>query len=313
VRTMTCNVARRLDFRGKCLLVAALVTAIAVPVVFGQMFVTRRSAALQVTPAAAAAQPNTKAWTFEVVSIRPNKTGGAQQFGPTPNGYRMRNLFMVMAILTAYVPTVGGASLYTDPQTVGFPDWVLNDPYDIDATVSESDLAEWQKPASQPAMLRAMPQAMLADRLKLVAHRDKKELPVYSLVVGKNGPKFKETKPGDSHPGGITLPGGFVLVADPDMTRHFYGISMAMLAPFLSDMVGRPVEDNTGLPGKYDIVLQRAAPGEAAPVGQQTDVSAPDPGPSAFSVVQQLGLKLEPAKGEVETLVIDHVERPSPN
>jgi bla regulator protein blaR1 len=76
-------------------------------------------------------------------------------------------------------------------------------------------------------------------------------------------------------------------------------------------MAGRPVQDNTGLTGKYDITLVKAAPLEAS--GQQEGVSAADPGPSVFSVVQELGLKLGRAKGQVETLVIDHVERPSEN
>ena len=216
---------------------------------------------------------------------------------------------MVMPILTAYIPRAGG--LYTGDQTVGFPDWVLNEPYDIDAKVSEADLAEWQNPASQPAMLRAMLQAMLADRLKLVVHRGEKELSVYSLVVGKNGPKFKEAEFGDPHTGGITLPGGAVVVPeiqDGQMTSHYFGISMAMLATFLSDMAGRTVQDKTGLTGKYDVTVQKAAP-----LGAPEGVSAPELGPSIFSVVEELGLKLKPAKGQVEALVIDHVEPPSAN
>jgi uncharacterized protein (TIGR03435 family) len=83
---------------------------------------------------------------------------------------------------------------------------------------------------------------------------------------------------------------------------------MGTLALVLSQPAERPVVDKTGLTGKYDIKLEMAQQGP--PAGD----SPQDPGPSIFTVVQeQLGLKLEPAKDEVETLVIDHVERPSEN
>ncbi len=154
---------------------------------------------------AKAATTEMKPMAFEVVSIRRNTSGGAQKFGPTPDGYRMTNLFLVMPILTAYVPQTGGVALYPDDQQVGFPDWVINDAYDIDAKVAEADLANWKDPAKQPAMLRAMLQAMLADRLKLIVHRSSKEAPIYLLVVAKNGPKFKETNSDELHPGGFKL------------------------------------------------------------------------------------------------------------
>ncbi len=73
---------------------------------------------------------------------------------------------------------------------------------------------------------------------------------------------------------------------------------------------GRPVVDKTGLAGRYDFTIQRPV---LLPSPQQGGISAPDPGPSAASIADQLGLKLEPSKGRVETLVIDHVERPSLN
>ncbi len=230
---MTEPVVRKLDFNRKLLLLAAGWMTIAAPIVIGVLNApasqaqsptaapspTATGAKMQVevafakqekvTDAMAAAPANNKAWTFEVVSIRPSPPGqGQQQIGPTPDGYRMRNMFLMFPILTAYVPLAGGAAL--DGGSEGFPDWVNNDPYDIDAKVAEADLAEWQKPASQAAMLRAMLQSMLADRLKLVVHRGMKETAVYSLIVGKNGPKFKETDPNDPHPGGFTLPGGAI-------------------------------------------------------------------------------------------------------
>ena len=97
------------------------------------------------------------------------------------------------------------------------------------------------------------------------------------------------------------------------MTVHYFGISMPQLARFVLGDAGRPVEDKTGLTGKYDVTIQRPIPGSVQAGGAQDAAAAADPGPSAASVAAQLGLKLEPAMGHVETLVVDHVERPSEN
>jgi bla regulator protein BlaR1 len=270
------------------------------------------------TNVTAKADAGNRPLAFEVVSIRPSKPGGgAQQIGPTPDGYHMKSLFMVMPLLTAYVPTEGDGALYGGDQLVGSPDWVINDAYDIDAKVGEADLADWQDPARQPVMLRAMLQSMLEDRLKLVMHRGTKVGSMYSLVVGKNGPKFQETKPGEAHPGGFMLPGGGVVVSevqDDQIITHFYEFSMPRLASALSGTAGRPVQDKTGLTGKYDFVEQKPMSACAPHCGQEGPGPTEETEPSIFTMVQeQLGLKLEPSKGQVETLVIDHVERPSEN
>jgi uncharacterized protein (TIGR03435 family) len=256
-----------------------------------------------------------KQWKFAVVSIRKNNSGGPQHIGvATADGYQMKNLFLGYLIRMAYVPQTGGAAFYSVDQLIGMPAWLTGDDdrYDVDAKVDEADLADWQNPAKQPAMVRSMLQAMLDDRLKLVVHRSTREAPVDLLVVGKNGPKFKETNPGELHPGSRPMPGGGTLSReqeDDQMTVHYFGISIAQLATWVLG-TGRPVEDKTGLAGRYDVTIQRPA---LQPNAQQGGISAPDLGPSAASIADQLGLKLEPSKGQVETLVIDHVERPSPN
>lgn len=255
---------------------------------------------------------------FAVVSIKQNRTGGQQRFGEvTPDGWRMTNMFLAAPILTAYVPQASGAAMYSDNQVVGLAAWLVgddNDRYDIDAKVDDADLADWQNPGKRPAMLRAMLQAMLADRLKLVVHRSTKDAPAYSLVVGKNGPKFSEAKPDVQHPGAYPFPGGGMLAMerkDDEITVHYFGITMGQVITMLLGSAGRPVEDKTGLTGKYDTTIEKPVPVSQEP-GVQPG-AAPDLQPSAFSMAEQLGLKLEPAMGQVERLVIDHVERPSPN
>ena len=83
---------------------------------------------------------------------------------------------------------------------MGLPDWMKTQPYDVDARIAADDRAEWQKPDKQPEMLRPMLQALLAERLMLQVYRESKESALYTLVVGKGGPKFEETKPDVAEP-----------------------------------------------------------------------------------------------------------------
>jgi len=265
------------------------------------------------TPAPAPAKP----LAFDVVSIRqnvspPQRQVGMPQFGPTEDGYRMTNMPLILPIITAYVPSTGAAS-FTPEQITGLPDWATRDDFDIEAKVADEDLPEWQKPDKQKAMLQAMLQALLVDRCKMTVHREVKEVPVYSLVVGKGGPKFKPTNPDETHEG-MKLPfGGTVSQGKDGMT--LYAASMESVATLLSGMgrmgSARPIQDKTGLTGLYDFVFPREM---GPPPGPQDPTAASDPGGSFVSgLVETLGLKLESTKAPVETLVIDHIEKPSQN
>jgi uncharacterized protein (TIGR03435 family) len=197
------------------------------------------------------------------------------------------------------------------------PDWANTERYDIDARISDEDRAEWQKPEAQKVMLQSMLQAMLAERCKLVVHREVKDATVSLLVVVKGGIKFKETDPKVDPPSGIKLPWGGVMAINPSkdgMRINMYGTSMATLAAWLSSMgAGRTIQDKTGLTGKYDITLKFPAYNAPASNEPKGVVSADDPGSGIYSMLNDLGLKLESSKGPVETLVIDHMERPSEN
>jgi bla regulator protein blaR1 len=308
VRIMAEPVARRLSLNRMLLLGAAAALALAVPVALCVVHAESSQ-----TDNAAAEGKDLK---FSAVSIRQNKSSGPQIFGKsTPDGYEMRNMFLAAAILSAYVPRTGGVRIYSDEQVVGLPHWLVSDDdrYDLDAKVDEADLSDWQNPTKQPAMLRAMLQAMLADRLKLKVHRSTKQAPVYALVVGKRGPRFKESVPGESHPGAYPMPGGGMLSMEPKdgwVMTHYFDISIGQLISIVLPAPGRTVQDETSLRGKYDMTIERPAPTAS---GTPAAAPAPNAELSAAEIADQLGLKLNPAEGSVETLVIDHVERPSPN
>jgi uncharacterized protein (TIGR03435 family) len=149
---------------------------------------------------------------------------------------------------------------------------------------------------------RQMLQMLLDQRFNLKFHYAMKEMPVYALVVGKNGPKFKESAPDAAF-------SGYHGVNGRNQNMTLVKATMEILADDISGSfaIDRPIVNETGLTGTYDIKL------EATPEGRLTRSS--EPGDiSVFTAVQeQLGLKLESAKRPVKVLVVDHVERPSEN
>jgi uncharacterized protein (TIGR03435 family) len=290
----------RRSFRFTVLLAAALAAGIVAPTALAQ------------AAAPTAQAPTDKPASFEVVSIRKDTsiTVGRDEIAVTRDGWHMAHGSLMAALLTAYIPTTPDAMMYTTATLAGIPDWMRTELYDIDAKVAPADLAAWQDPARQRVIVRTMMQAMLADRCKLAVHRGTKEVAVYSLVIGKGGPKLKAAVPGDPHPGATPIPGGGEFLANDGTGKAaFYDAPVRALAVVLSNLAERPVEDKTGLTGLYDMTFRRPRAG-----GPSTEPdTAPNPAPTIFDVAESFGLKLEPAKSSVETLVIDHIERPSEN
>jgi uncharacterized protein (TIGR03435 family) len=207
-------------------------------------------------------------------------------------------------------------------QVSGGPDWTDSLRFDIAAKAENG---------FKPGEVLTMVQSLLADRFRLVIHKDTKELPVYKLVLsrkdGKLGPQFKAAIDGSCEPLNESSPAPR---REPNKrpalpcstwnlsTTELRGaaINITQIVRPLSRVVGRTVVDQTGLTGNYDLML-RWMPDEAQMAQLQPDAPKPtvaDSGPSIFAALQeQLGLKLESAKGPVEALVIDHIERPTEN
>ena len=260
-----------------------------------------------------------KPLTFAVASVRRNISGTGScdpdHFFITPDGFRMANCPLDAVLFFAEVPADGTTlGFSTKGRTVGAPEWMSSETYDIDARLKEGDLPAWQNPAMQKQMFHALLEALLKERCKLVVHREMRERPVYDLVVAKNGPKLQKAASSVSadiaakHPEAGAVPGASGMFAlGPNNSVALYGVSLRTLTTLLSNRAGRLVVDKTGLTGLYDIHLD---PPESLP----QDNDSRDAGPSIFTMLQeQLGLKLESAKEPVETLVVDSIERPSEN
>jgi uncharacterized protein (TIGR03435 family) len=251
---------------------------------------------------------------FDVVSIKPDKTGGGMiRVMNRPDGYSATNISLKMLIQAAYG--------IREDLISGTPGWAESTRYDIDAKVDGADVEALKK--LSPEQRRLILQPLLADRFKLKVHTETKQLPVFELVVAKGGPKLKEATAGDTYANGIKGPdgvgrGGMVRMGRGQLTAQ--GVPMTSVVNMLSQQLHRTVIDKTGLAGKYDLELnwtpdEGEGMGPPPPGGQPHGDAPPEgSGPSIFTAIQeQLGLKLQSGKGPVDTLVIDHVEMPTEN
>ena len=252
------------------------------------------------TPPAAAAE---KLPTFDVISVKVNTSGSRNiSMGSTPDGLHATNIPVQLILKQAFAFAVNDSVIF------GAPDWAQNTRFDIDAKVSGSDVDAFR--ALTNDQRRQMVVQILTARFHFAYHVETRTLPDYALVVAKGGSKLQLFQPGNDANGQPKHPGR-MQVHDGLITAQ--GVPLDSLTHFLSDRVGRFVEDKTGLTGIYDFTLQL---GEDHDAPMQSPNASPDApaGPSIFTSLQeQLGLKLDAQKGPVQVLVVDHMELPASN
>jgi uncharacterized protein (TIGR03435 family) len=227
------------------------------------------------------AVPNPPA--FEVASVRPSAAGNRNSLMDNRNGrVRMENVTIQQIVEYAYS---------VRSYQVSGPDLLKADRYTIEA----------KAPSGTPDnLLPAMAQQLLDERFRMALRWETKEIPVYALIIGKDGPRLKESE--EAGFGFVTGnrsgdENGYVPV-------KFRG-NLSLFVSGLSGIVGdRPVVDRTGLTGRYfeefsyvpDVAVRQGAVG-----------------PSLFDAIAKLGLRLEPVRASLDFLVIEHIEKPSEN
>ena len=267
---------------------------------------------------------------FEVASIKPNNSGPVRNgiFMPRTDRFQQNNVTLRQLVRSVY-----RRRAFETPQVVGGPGWVDSDRFDITAKIEDGaeTLEQLYIPDGKgsPGLALLMLRTLLEERFKLVVHQETRDLPIYALTLarsdGKLGPKLvrsdvdcdkviaeladaiKKTgrpplgPPGQAPPCSTGGPPGKFTGND---------ITMQMLADVLiasvnrMDAVDRVVVDRTGLSGGFDLTLEWTP----------DELVAASSGASIFTALQeQLGLKLEPTRGPVEVIVIDHVEWPTPD
>jgi uncharacterized protein (TIGR03435 family) len=245
---------------------------------------------------------------FDVVSVKVhNPDAQESRMQLLPDGVRLSNLPLPDLIVQAYGLVLPG-------QIAGLPSWANSARFDIEARVAGDNIAAFRKLTLD--QIRSMGRPILTDRFKFASHEEKRVLPLYALVVAKDGPKLTPSTLSSQDDNART---GLIGMrhassangAAPSMNElTARGVTMERLASTLSQQgLGRVVLDNTGLTDRYDFKLTWA-PESVAAGADATEAS----GPSIFTAVsEQLGLKLEPQKGPVPVLVVDHIQAPSIN
>lgn len=228
------------------------------------------------------AQTPTGGPAFDAASIRPAEGNVRPEIKTSPGSFTMRNETLRDMIQWAYD---------TPPFQISGPTWINDLRFDV---IAKSDSG------GDDAKLRLMLQTLLAGRFGLKTHTEQKEMQVYAITLAKGGPKFQESK--DEGPpvfdrGGPTM-----------LTAHH--VTMKDVAIQISQPLGRPVIDETGLTGKYEIKIDVAAYMQS----QAGDGKANEPQIDVMSVLfnalqSQLGVKLDSKKATVNFLVIDHAEK----
>ena len=235
----------------------------------------------------------------EVATIKPNDSGGMSMQVLT---FRGRNLITVNSSLADLMMFAYSVQM---KQIIGAPDWIEKDRYDINATPD----VEGTPTADQ---VRSMIRKLLADRFQLKFYHDKRELSAFVLTVGKDGAKLKPSQPNGN------LHGIGMQPAKTGVLMFANNAPIPAFTSFLQSLVfDRPVVDQTGLTGKYDLTVT-FTPDDSLfnghPLGFPKPADDVEPAPGLFEAIQeQLGLKLTAEKTQVDVLAIDHVAKPSAN
>jgi bla regulator protein blaR1 len=263
--------------------------------------------------------PAEKRPSFEVATIKPSDPGQrGSQIGNQPGGRLVIRGVPVSGMMTF-------AYNVRNFQITGGPGWMSTDRWDIEARAEEGSVPPPVFPPdpNKPNPMALRLQSLLEDRFQLKLHRETKELPIYELTVAKGGPRIKlnddqtplqmperGTPPPPLQAG--TMPRFSMRVGRGSMEA--VAMDIRDVAQMFSNLLGRTVVDKTGLKGLYDVKMTWT-PDQALQGPPGADAPPVDPsGPSIFTAVQeQLGLKLDSAKGPVEVIVVDGVQKPSEN
>jgi uncharacterized protein (TIGR03435 family) len=260
------------------------------------------------TPQTASSSPDDPkfaAFVYDVASIKLHKGEDANSARTVPDGMVAREITLAPFVAAAY--GVDYISLK------GAPDWLVRDKFDIDFKM-EPAVADAYKQLSLSKRKLAqehMLQTLFQERMKLTVHVEMKEGPSYGLMVMKSGLKFHRTADANTTDRTFSVEagdGGVLIVTAR-------GARIDQLVNALTERMGVPVIDQTGLIGLYDFTLKFASARMTAAAQTNGESSGvPETAPELAAAIQeQLGLRLERTKGPIKIVVIDHIERPSAN
>ena len=272
------------------------------------------------------AQASERRPRFEVASVKQNLSDDRRSFAVQPGGRLVVTNFALKDLIAAAFGMADIQALVPE-RILGGPDWVGSERYNIDAKAS----TEFQfAPGGPPQEALLMLRSLLEERFKLVTHRDTREMPIFELVVLRKdrtlGPNLHKSSidcdamfaggraaPPPAAPRKPLDPLPCRFVGGPARSVAA-GVTMQQFAAHLSNHLQRFVVDKTGLTGRFDFNLgwtpEKMPTGTPPPGIPPVDPNGP---PLVTALQEQLGLKVEAAKGPVDVLVIDSVEHPTPD
>jgi bla regulator protein blaR1 len=295
----------------KFMLATAATLAIGLPVMFG----------FAIAPQSHAQSKAEAPLVFEAASIRLSKETDPRkrrmQF--LPGGRLSTTAAPLRALISqAYAIPFQSPRLLWTPEFDTAATGMAPAQFDIEAVAPQGAIPAGATDAVKTQIMQRMLQTLLADRFKLVVRRETKDLPVYAIVIGKNGPKLKKSdvqeKDCDARCHAFSGGRGRGLHAD--------AANMVDLAEFVENWSGRPIVDKTGLTGLFNIQTGGWRPDQVVPIPQNANGQPPsdeqqafaDPStPTLFDIFEQLGLKLEAQRAPVETLTLVSIARPTEN
>ncbi|WP_263380625.1 TIGR03435 family protein [Granulicella paludicola] len=260
--------------------------------------------------AALHAQTPTKAPPLDVLSVKPDTSDSHDgSISLRADGIYVQHAPFRFLLLAAF------GNDFAEDHIVNMPSWA-GDQFNVVGKVSDADLSKLHNLNREQyiEMRSQLLQAVLAERFQLKTHTEVRQGRVYALVPAKSGPKLKLS--GDNPPAEYISPQGQhvqlgTMATTGQIAGHVAPVAMLIRSLNSAGQLDRVVIDRTGLTGNFDYALNWK-PDSPAPT---TDNGADDTAlPSLLTAIQeQLGLRLEPATGPINTLVIDHIEKPSSN
>jgi uncharacterized protein (TIGR03435 family) len=242
---------------------------------------------------------------FEVVSIRPAGPGlpASMTNNPSPVGYNSATTLALM-IQMAYA-TEDSSDWGSGPtKIINGPSW-SGEFYVVNARVADADIAAWRNQSGNHELLRTAMRALLKERFKFQFHEQQTDIPVLQLVASKKSTKLKLADPSNTPKDGIkTRSGGIIKnkAMGNDAEYQFCNSTVRDVIDFMNRCRAGHIVDATGLAGRYDFTLQEFG---RERIGTMECLDA-------FQI-GKLGLGLKQGKGHGTNLIIDHVERPTPN
>ena len=273
--------------------------------------------AFTAVPAPATNPTPSPAPAFDVATIKPIPADGRPTHGWVGMQYHPDSMeFAWQSLPELLCYAYGYKSLRFDGQVTGLPDWAVNQKYDIVAKMSATDISTFQKLSNdeQEHCREAMLQSLLAERFSLTLHHGTRQIPVYEMVVAKGGIKMKDAATDPAPPQLGKGDDGKPLstlhwLKDTTLMQAYSMKSLADLLSMPAAQVGRPVLDKTGLTSTYNFTLDWSIYSASAAASNSPENDAT----SIFTALGEIGLKLQPSTGSVETIVVDHIEKPTPN